>query len=361
MRTHLVLSTLLLASLATAGPIEVTPHLLFDGTVGNDNVAGPRLASESGFPYAVFQVRGVGPFGVGPGLVVLQELRADGEPIGPARWIDATTSAGLPDASGEFVVFARPDVGDVALFQKTILQTFSGTLAGSPGALEQARISGSDVVAGSDVGFVLADNIFGAFVPAVVRGPVPFSEGPEIDAGLMVWQERVSGLEAAVRAQEIGGGSFFVFSGNLADGFDEVDPAVWREQVAFGLIDTSTGLGDIVLRDIGADTTRTYSLGFAGLGELALTRDFLGFEADDANGVQQAYLMRLSDGELLQLTQGPLGGGDVDVFGDLVTYVSGQQAFVGQIGEGAQPVPEPGTLVLCGFAAAGFWLRRRRS
>lgn len=294
---------------ALAGPITLASELVFDGTASDTDVAQARLGETgSANPYVVYQIRPNGPFGAGPGIIQLQHLNNLGAPLGPAVTLNNQGNASSPDASGDYAVYAN-DLGGgtsaVVLYDISTGSDFIVHTTNSP--IGDVRIAGQSIVwrqIDPANGVIMYDGDFisgGVAPPTTVRGPVPASTVPEVDSRFIVWQEDVSGAlpgadSAKVRVQEIGGSSFFVIPDALDDAVDEVDPATWGSLIAFGLVETATGLGDIIVRDVMADTTMTFALGLEDLDTLALTGNYLTFNALDGGGVSQAYILRLSDG-----------------------------------------------------------------
>lgn len=354
---------ILTANHAGAVPVLLDTELVFDGIISEDFVMDPRLAEDGSGAYVVFQIQPDTEFGPGQGSVSQQRIDFSGAPEGPMRILgDQTRPAdGGPDASGDFVVY-RVDAGD-ALRLQDVSTGFDGLVSEATfGSIDSARIA-EDVIVWEQNGVILFQRVSllgTATPPVVIRGPVPESGSPDVDTRFIVWEEQVAGLDSEVRAQELGGSSFFVTPDDLDDGFDEIDPATWRSLIAFGRVDSATGLADIVLRDFLNGTTEVFALGLRGLEAIALTQNFLSFNAFDVNGISQAFLLDIFDGGLLQLTSGANGAGSTDVFENFVTYTQGQQLFVSRFERGVTSVSGPGTLVLVCMGLAGMLLLRRR-
>ncbi|PQA87198.1 hypothetical protein CW354_14255 [Marinicaulis flavus] len=393
---------------AMAGPIILEATPVFDGSffefeahiadvdveADGADIAAVRLGRDGGGDYVVFEVvsdvafaLGQGPLG-GAHIELLTDERSaiamgrfsedqDGSLLPEGNLFVtnlANADAGSPDAAGDFIVYAANSAippgepgGDADEVWLRNLRTGEHVLLreAAAGDVSDVRIA-DDWIVWNEGDVTLALNVASIGTgtpPTTVRGPVPVTDDAEIDSRFIVWTEQLSefGFDAETRAQEIGGSSFFVTPDGLDDGFDEIDPATWGDLIAFGLVDRATGLGDIVLADILADTTEIFDLDLGGLSSLALTGEFLTFNALDGGGISQAFLLRIADGALLQLTDGPEGGGVADVFGDLVAYISGRQLFVAKIGEDVAEVPLPPAFAAFGLGFAGFaGLRRRR-
>ncbi|MFC2952450.1 hypothetical protein ACFOOP_10965 [Marinicaulis aureus] len=354
---------------AAAAPVALATELVFDGAASGDGVSAPRLGSDGSGNYVVFQLNDIGPFGVGPGAVVFQRLTSAGASSGAPQVISRNVSnETAPDGSGQYVVYVSDDDFDgqgdaVRLIDLSTSSDFlvADGLSGA-GPISDVRISGERIAwnQGDIIFFTQVTTIGTGVPPTVVRGPVPASSATEIDSRFIVWTEQVAGFDMETRAQEIGGASFFVTSDDLSDGFNEITPATFGDLIAFGLVDNATGLADIVLRDIAAATMTTFLLGLEGLSALSLSQDFLAFNALDAGGVSQAFILSLLDGGVLQLTNGQNGGGVSDVFGDFVAYTSGDQLFVAELGEGVAEIPVPPAFALFGLGLAGLAASRRR-
>ena len=349
---------------AHAVPVTLNSNLVYDGVALSDDISAPHLGS-TGFgvtDYVVFQVNKIGPFGTGPGSIFLQRLDNAGGAVGiPVVISNGTTNDTDPDASGDFVVHTidrdSDGVGDgVRLYDVSTNNEFF--ITNSAFSVSDARVSqGGDQIIWNDNNqtTIFAQRISSVGTgtpPTTVRGPIPVSTDPEVGSRYIVWSEQHSGGEKETRAQEIFGSSFFVTPGDTSDGFDEILPATSRNSIAFGLEDRSTGLADIILRDVLADTTTSFSLGLEGLSSLSLAEDFIAFNALDGGGVMQAFVLSLLDGGLLQLTSSPEGSSDINILGNMVTYTSGERLYVASLADEVAVVPLPPAVLLFGAGIA---------